>query len=72
LGTDNLVISTDADQMTAVNNKFDMISDTVSNAHDINPSIFSLSLNGNLDLVGFLGNLDEPPLNTISLVMRHK
>ena len=32
----------------------------------------SLSLNGTLVLVGFLGILDEPPLNTVPLVMKRK
>jgi len=32
----------------------------------------SLSLDGTLVLVGFPGNLDEPPLNTAPLVMKRK
>jgi alcohol dehydrogenase (NADP+) len=71
LGADNVVISTDAGQMAAVNAKFDLIIDTVPYAHDINPYLPSLSLNGTLVLVGFLGNL-ESPLNTVPLVMRRK
>ena len=53
LGADNIVISTDADQMAAVNNKFDLIIDTVPYSHDVNPYMPSLSLNGTLVLVGF-------------------
>ena len=72
LGADNIVISTDSNQMTAVNNKFDLIVDTVPYVHDVNPYIPSLSLDGTLVLVGFLGNLDNPSLNTAPLVMMRK
>jgi uncharacterized zinc-type alcohol dehydrogenase-like protein len=72
LGADNVVISTDTGQMAAVNNKFDLIIDTVPYVHDINPYMPSLSLNGTLVLVGFPGNLDEPALNTVPLIMKRK
>ena len=69
LGADNIVISTDKGQMTAVKAKFDLIIDTVPYVHDLNPYLPSLSINGTLVLVGFLGNL-EPTLNTVPLIMR--
>jgi uncharacterized zinc-type alcohol dehydrogenase-like protein len=72
LGADNVVISTDADQMTTVNNKFALIIDTVPYVHDINPYMSSLSLDGTLVLVGFPGILNDPPLNTAPLVMKRK
>ena len=72
LGADNIVISTDANQMASVNNKFALIIDTVPYVHDVNPYMSSLSLDGTLVLVGFPGNLDKPPLNTVSLVMKRK
>jgi alcohol dehydrogenase (NADP+) len=71
LGADNVVISTDANQMAAVNNKFDLIIDTVPYTHDINPYMPSLAINGTLVIVGFLGNL-EPTLNTVPLIMGRK
>ena len=71
LGADNIVISTDEEQMATVNNKFDLIIDTVPYVHDINPYMPSLSLNGTLVLVGLLGNL-EPTLNTVPLIMGRK
>jgi uncharacterized zinc-type alcohol dehydrogenase-like protein len=71
LGADNIVISTDEEQMAAVNNKFDLIIDTVPYVHDLNPYLPSLSLNGTLVLVGLLGNL-EPTLNTVPLIMGRK
>ena len=72
LGADNIVISTDANQMTAVNDKFSLIIDTVPYVHDVNTYMSSLSLDGTLVLVGFPGILDAPPLNTVPLVMSRK
>ena len=71
LGADNVVISTDANQMAAVNNKFDLIIDTVPYAHDINPYMPSLAINGTFVIVGLLGDL-EPTLNTVPLIMGRK
>ncbi len=72
LGADNIVISTDTDQMAAINNKFALIIDSVPYVHDVNIYTSLLSLDGTLVLVGFPGSLDEPPLNTAPLVMERK
>src|SRR6478609_5021978 len=72
LGADNVVISTDVNQMATVNNKFALIIDTVPYVHDVNTYMSSLSLDGTLVLVGFPGILDAPPLNTVPLVMSRK
>jgi uncharacterized zinc-type alcohol dehydrogenase-like protein len=71
LGADHIVISTDAGQMEAANNRFDLIIDTVPYIHDLNPYLPTLALNGTLVLVGYLGDLD-PMLNTIPLIMGRK
>lgn len=71
LGADTVVFSADAAQMAAVKGRFDLIIDTVPYAHDLNPYLPSLSLNGTLVLVGFLGDLD-PMLNTVPLIMGRK
>ena len=71
LGADNVVISTDVEQMASVKNKFDLIIDTIPYVHDINPYMPLLSINGTLVLVGFLGTL-EPTLNTVPLIMGRK
>jgi uncharacterized zinc-type alcohol dehydrogenase-like protein len=71
LGADNVVISTEAGQMAAVNGKYELIIDTVPYAHDLNPYLPALSLNGTLVLVGFLGDL-EPALNTVPLILGRK
>jgi uncharacterized zinc-type alcohol dehydrogenase-like protein len=71
LGADNVVLSTEQGQMAAVKGQFELIIDTVPYVHDLNPYLPSLSLNGTLVLVGFLGGL-EPALNTVSLVHGRK
>lgn len=72
LGADNVVISTDVEQMRSINNKFALIIDTVPYVHDVNQYLPSLSFDGTLVLVGFPGTLDNPPLNTVPLVMKRK
>ena len=71
LGADNMVISTDKAQMAKVNGQFDLIIDTVPYPHDLNPYLPSLSINGTLVVVGFLGDL-EPTLNTVPMIMGRK
>ncbi len=71
LGADSIVLSTDEGQMAAVKGQFDLIIDTVPYVHDLNPYLPTLSLNGTLVLVGYLGNLD-PLLNTIPLLLGRK
>ena len=51
--------------------RFDLIIDTVPYVHDLNPYLPSLSINGTLVLVGYLGGL-EPFLNTVPLIMGRK
>jgi uncharacterized zinc-type alcohol dehydrogenase-like protein len=69
LGADDVVRSTDASQMSSVAGRFDLIIDTVPNAHDLNPYVAALRRDGTLVLVGFLG-LAEPPLNTSPMLLR--
>lgn len=71
LGADHIVLSTDADAMAGVADRFDLIVDTVPYAHDVNPYIPTLAVSGTLVLVGYLGPL-EPALNSAPLVMRRK
>lgn len=71
LGAHRVVLSTDADQMAAVNGQFDVILDTVPCAHDLNPYLPTLSLDGTLVLVGYLGGL-EPALGTVPLILGRK
>lgn len=71
LGADQVIISTDDDQMSSVQNTFDLIIDTVPYVHDLNPYIATLHASGTLVLVGFLGEL-EPALNTAGMVIGRK
>ena len=71
LGAHQVVISTDEKQMENVMNHFDLIIDTVPYAHDLNPYIGTLSTNGTLVVVGYLGPLD-PMLLTVPMIMGRK
>lgn len=71
LGADEIVISTNKAEMDTVKGKFDLIIDTVPYSHDLNPYMPTLSLNGSLVLVGYLGGL-EPALNSIALIAGRK
>jgi len=68
LGADRILLSTDAQQMAEVKNRFDLIIDTVPYVHDLNPYIPTLALAGTIVLVGYLGPLD-PFLNTTPMIM---
>jgi len=71
LGADTVILSTAPAQMATVNRKFDLIIDTVPYAHDLNPYIPSLAIDGTIVLVGYLGGLD-PVLQTVPLIMGRK
>ena len=71
LGADEVIISTDATQMKSVKGKFDLIIDTVPYVHDVNPYVTTLSIDGTLVLVGYLGGL-KPILNTVPLILGRK
>ena len=59
LGADEVIISTDKNQMDAVKGKFDLIIDTVPYDHDLNPYVMTLAINGTLVLVGYIGSVEE-------------
>ncbi len=71
LGADAVIISTDASQMKSVTGKFDVIIDTVPYVHDVNPYVSTLTINGTIVLVGYLGGL-EPILNTVPMILGRK
>ena len=68
LGTHNIVLSTDKGQMASVQGRFDLIIDTVPYVHDLNHYLPTLTINGTLVFLGYLGDL-EPALSTVPLVM---
>ncbi len=71
LGADAVIISTNDADMKSVTGKFDLIIDTVPYAHDLNPYVNTLNVNGTLVLVGYLGPL-EPIVNSVPLILGRK
>lgn len=68
LGADEVIISTEEDQMKKAMGKFDLIIDTVPYAHDLNPYVATLNTSGTLVIVGYLGPLN-PMLATVPMIM---
>jgi uncharacterized zinc-type alcohol dehydrogenase-like protein len=71
LGAHNIVLSTDKGQMASAQGRYDLIIDTVPYVHDLNLYLPTLTINGTLVLLGYLGDL-EPPLSSVPLVMGRK
>jgi alcohol dehydrogenase (NADP+) len=67
LGAHHVVLSTDRAQMKGVSRQFELIIDTVPYAHDLNPYLPTLALDGTIVLVGYLGPLD-PAVNSMLLI----
>ncbi|WP_428949864.1 NAD(P)-dependent alcohol dehydrogenase [Streptomyces sp. cg35] len=57
LGAHDLIASTDAQQMAAARDTFDVVIDTVSAPHDLAPYLKLVAMDGTLSLVGYLGEL---------------
>jgi uncharacterized zinc-type alcohol dehydrogenase-like protein len=70
LGASDVVISTDSAHMESVKGRFDLIIDTVPDVHDVNPYLSTLSRDGTLVLVGYLGELAA--LNTVPMISGRK
>jgi uncharacterized zinc-type alcohol dehydrogenase-like protein len=71
LGADQVIISTEPEQMASVKGTFDLIIDTVPYIHDVNPYVSTLNINGTIVLVGYLGPLD-PMLHSVPLILGRK
>jgi uncharacterized zinc-type alcohol dehydrogenase-like protein len=71
LGAHRVLLSTDKAQMKSAKGQFDLIIDTVPYAHDLNPYLPTLALDGTMVLVGYLGPL-EPALNSVQLLAGRK
>lgn len=68
LGAEHVILSTDAAAMKKARSRFNLIVDTVPNAHDLNPYVPTLALDGTLVLVGYLGGL-EPAVHSVPLIV---
>lgn len=55
LGADDLIVSTDAQQMATARDTFDVVVDTISTAHDLAPYLKLVAMDGTLSLLGYLG-----------------
>lgn len=64
LGADEVLITTDEAAVAGASNQFDIILDTVPYDHDVNPYLSLLRRDGNLVLLGLIGNIQATPLNT--------
>ena len=71
LGATNVIISTDDAQMKATGNSFDLILDTVPVAHDLNPYLATLKLNGTMVIVGQLDAI-APTVQALSLILNRR
>jgi len=69
LGADEVIVSTDPAAMAAVSNRFDLIIDTASSAHDVAPYLRAVALDGTLCTLGYLGPLT---IQTLDLLIRRK
>lgn len=72
LGADQVIISTDEEEMKAALNKFDLIIDTVPYEHDINPYMNTLAVNGTLVLVGFIGEFENDAVSTKPMIYKRR
>ncbi|MDX3855206.1 NAD(P)-dependent alcohol dehydrogenase [Streptomyces sp. AK02-01A] len=70
LGADDVVLSTDEDQMAAQTGRFDLILDTVGAPHALEPYLSALAMDGTLCLVGIPEG--ELKLNPLSLIVGAK
>lgn len=70
LGADHVILSTDPAQMASASNRFDFILDTVPSAHDLNPYLATLKLDGTHILVGQLDAIDPPLLGVMLMAGR--
>ncbi|PDP86443.1 alcohol dehydrogenase [Glycomyces fuscus] len=69
LGADGFVVSTDAGQMEAVRDRFDVVIDTVSAPHDLTPYLRAVAMDGTLSHLGHLGPVT---VNTTDLLIGRK
>ena len=70
LGADDVVVSTDQEQMDAQQGRFDLILDTVGAPHSLEPYLAALAMDGTLCVVG-IGE-EELAVNPLSLIVGAK
>ena len=65
LGASDVVVSADAQQMAESRGRFDVVIDTVSVAHDLEPYLRLVALDGTLSQVGYLGSVTVDAMNLL-------
>ncbi|MFC6267190.1 NAD(P)-dependent alcohol dehydrogenase [Frigoriflavimonas asaccharolytica] len=68
LGADQVIISTNEEEMKAVQGKFDLIIDTVPYEHELNEYVNTLDIDGTIVLQGFIGELNKM-ISTVPIVL---
>ncbi|WP_166998894.1 NAD(P)-dependent alcohol dehydrogenase [Paramicrobacterium fandaimingii] len=62
LGATDVIISTDRHAMAAARGRFDLIIDTISAPHAVEPYLDTIGLDGTLSVVGYLGEISVTAL----------
>jgi len=70
-GADHVIVSTDAEQMSAASGRFNYLLDTIPVQHDLNPYLDTLAFDGTHILVGLIEPV-EPPLHAANLVLKRR
>lgn len=65
LGAHDVVVSTDADQMAAARDRFDVVIDTISAPHDLGPYLRLVAVDGTLSQLGHLGPVTVQTLDLL-------
>lgn len=60
LGATGLLLSTEETAMSEARGRFDLILDTISAPHDLQPLLALLGLDGTLSVLGFFGEIPVP------------
>jgi uncharacterized zinc-type alcohol dehydrogenase-like protein len=65
LGAHDFLVSSDPDQMAAARDRFDVVIDTISAAHDVGPYLRLVAMDGTLSQVGHLGPVTVQTLDLL-------
>ena len=72
LGADEVIISTNEGEMKSVSGKFDIIIDTVPYEHEVNSYMNTLTVNGTLVMVGFIGEFQGTEISSRPLIYKRR
>ena len=72
LGADEVLLSTNTEEMINRNNSFDFILNTIPVAHDLNPYLTLLKRDATMVIVGAVEPFKEDQLNGFNLIFQRK